>query len=79
MILMAPRSAAFVRWGRIEMKLFIALPIAELAWVVVAPWSGYPGILSAPVIGLVLIHAVIGIAWLRYIEKSKRVAVTFVR
>jgi hypothetical protein len=78
-VLMALRRSLFVRWGRIEMIGLIVLPIAEFAWLVVAPWAGGPGLISGPVIVLIVIHFAIGLAWSRYIAMSKRVAVTFVR
>lgn len=76
---MVLRRSAFVRWGRVEMICLIFLPIAELAWLTVTPWAGGPGLISGPMIALIMIHFAVGLAWSHYIATSKQVAVTFVR
>lgn len=78
-VLMVLRRAAFAGWARVEMIGLIFLPIAELGWLLLSPLAGAPGIVSGPVIGLIVIHFAIGVTSIRYIETSKRVAATFVR
>ena len=77
-VLMVQRRRSFVRWGQIEMKCLMALPLVEYGWIVAAPWPGRAGI-SLAVILLMVVHLAVGVVWARYIETSKRVAATFVR
>ena len=77
--LMGLRRQSLLRWFRLEMKFFMVLPILEIFWIVVAPWPGSVRIFTAAVVAQVVAHLIIGWCWLSYVEKSRRVSVTFVR
>jgi hypothetical protein len=77
MVLMAWRRRQFLRVFRMEMKLFILLPIVDFLWVAIAPWPGRVSLFSPAVILLIAVHLALGLGWLRYEEKSKRMHNTF--
>lgn len=78
-VLMHLRRLAFLRCARIAMFCLILLPAAEYLWLAVAPWSGTLAGFFGTFAAWMLVHLVIGGAWLRYLQTSKRVAATFVR
>jgi len=78
-VLMHLRRVSFLRWGQIAMLCLILLPVLEYLWLTVAPWPGTMlGFLGTFAVWM-LVHLVMGGAWLRYLRTSKRVAATFVR
>jgi len=77
-VLMFERRMVFRRWYGFEMKFFIALPLVEWAWLAIVPWPGTMLGSSRTMIPLIVIHLIIGLCWLRYIETSERAKSTFV-
>lgn len=78
-VLMHRSHVAFLRWARVSMICLILLPVAEYLWLAVAPWPGtLAGFFGTFAIWM-LIHLLGGGAWLGYLQRSKRVAATFVR
>ena len=75
--LMAQRRKAFVPWFKAEMTFFMLLPLIEIGWFIVAPWSG-PAIVSLPVLLSVGLSLALGLAWWLYVDRSIRVRATFV-
>lgn len=78
-ILMHLRHVAFLPWARIAMLCLILLPLLEYLWLAVAPWPGTLAGFFGTFAAWMLVHLVIGSAWLGYLRRSKRVAATFVR
>jgi hypothetical protein len=77
--LMVRRRFSFVAWCRAQMMFLMALPVVEAIGVVIWPWEESALAGYGAVTFLVVSYSIVGLLWLRYLQKSKRVAVTFVR
>ena len=66
-----------MRCFKVEMAFFMVPPFIEIGWIAVAPWSR-PPIVSRPVLLPVGLSLALGAVWWLYIERSRRVQVTFV-
>jgi hypothetical protein len=75
-VLMFGRRRTFVRWFKAELTFFMLLPLIDIGWIMVAPWSG-PPLGSLRVLVPVGLHLVLGLAWWRYVDSSRRVRATF--
>jgi len=75
--LMLGRRRSFVPWFKVELAFFMLLPLIDIGWLVVEPWSQL-AIVSLAVLLPVAVHLALGLAWWAYVERSRRVSATFV-
>lgn len=75
---MSQRRDAFYRWFRMEMRYYIVLPMAQMFWLLVAPWPGHVGF-PVPLLMPIAVNLAVGLGWLNYLDRSARVRATFTK